>query len=43
MEMLEQPEAIAKALNYGARLMGASGASEQRDMVKLGGLEENEE
>jgi hypothetical protein len=37
MEMLEQPDAVAKALNYGARLMGG------KSMVKLGGLEENEE
>lgn len=33
MEMMEQPDAVAKALNYGARLMGG------KSMVKLGGLE----
>lgn len=37
MEMLEQPDAVAKALNYGARLMGG------KAMVKLGGLESHEE
>lgn len=37
MEMLEQPDAVAKALNYGARLMGG------KSLVKLGGLEQNEE
>jgi glutamine---fructose-6-phosphate transaminase (isomerizing) len=42
MEMMEQPESVRKALNYGARLMGAQ-ESDHRDMVKLGGLEENEE
>jgi glucosamine--fructose-6-phosphate aminotransferase (isomerizing) len=35
MEMLDQPNAVCKALNYGARLDG--------QMVKLGGLEQNEE
>lgn len=35
MEMLDQPEAVCKALNYGARLQG--------DGVKLGGLEERED
>ena len=35
MEMLEQPEAVARALNYGARLMGGD------NMVKLGGLDKN--
>jgi glucosamine--fructose-6-phosphate aminotransferase (isomerizing) len=34
MEMLEQPDAVARALNYGARLMGGD------NMVKLGGLDE---
>lgn len=33
MEMMDQPEAIARALNYGARLMGGE------NMVKLGGLD----
>jgi len=33
MEMMEQPDAVAKALNFGARLMGG------KNMVKLGGLE----
>jgi glucosamine--fructose-6-phosphate aminotransferase (isomerizing) len=33
MEMLEQPEAVASSLNYGARLMGGE------NMVKLGGLD----
>jgi glucosamine--fructose-6-phosphate aminotransferase (isomerizing) len=37
MEMLEQPEAIARALNYGARLMGGE------NMVKLGGLDSKKE
>mmetsp|Transcript_12771 Transcript_12771/g.9261 ORF Transcript_12771/g.9261 Transcript_12771/m.9261 type:complete len:103 (+) Transcript_12771:1065-1373(+) len=37
MEMLEQPDSVAKALNYGARLMGG------KNMVKLGGLEQREE
>lgn len=35
MEMLEQPEAVARSLNYGARLMGGE------NMVKLGGLDRN--
>lgn len=33
MEMMEQPDAVARALNYGARLMGGD------NMVKLGGLD----
>jgi glucosamine--fructose-6-phosphate aminotransferase (isomerizing) len=33
MEMLEQPEAVARSLNYGARMMGGE------NMVKLGGLD----
>lgn len=33
MEMLEQPEAVCRSLNYGARLMGGE------NMVKLGGLD----
>lgn len=37
MEMYEQPDAVAKALNFGARLMGG------KAMVKLGGLEQNED
>ena len=37
MEMYEQPDSVAKALNYGARLMGG------KSMVKLGGLDNNEE
>ena len=37
MEMLEQPDSVAKALNYGARLMGG------KAMVKLGGLDSNEQ
>jgi glutamine---fructose-6-phosphate transaminase (isomerizing) len=37
MEMLEQPEAVARSLNYGARLMGGE------NMVKLGGLDRNRE
>lgn len=36
-EMLEQPDAVAKCLNYGARLQGP-----EKGMVKLGGLETNE-
>jgi glucosamine--fructose-6-phosphate aminotransferase (isomerizing) len=32
-EMLEQPDAVARTLNYGARLMGGE------NMVKLGGLD----
>jgi glucosamine--fructose-6-phosphate aminotransferase (isomerizing) len=35
MEMLDQPNAVCKALNYGARLKG--------DGAKLGGLEQNED
>lgn len=34
MEMLDTPEAVARSLNYGARLMGGD------NMVKLGGLDE---
>jgi len=34
MEMLEQPEAVARSLNYGGRLMGGD------NMVKLGGLDD---
>jgi hypothetical protein len=34
MEMLDQPDAIARAINYGARLMGGD------NMVKLGGLDQ---
>lgn len=34
-EMLEQPDAVARTLNYGARLMGGD------NMVKLGGLDSN--
>ena len=37
MEMLDQPNAICKALNYGARFI------QGENMVKLGGLDENEE
>jgi len=37
MEMLEQPEAVARALNFGAKLMGGE------DMVKLGGLDREQE
>ena len=37
MELNQQPDAVAKALNYGARLMGG------KNMVKLGGLEAHEE
>lgn len=36
MEMLDQPNAVCKALNYGARLGDAGG-------VKLGGLDSHEE
>jgi glutamine---fructose-6-phosphate transaminase (isomerizing) len=36
MEMLDQPNAVCKALNYGARLGDAG-------LVKLGGLEQNDE
>lgn len=35
VEMLDQPNAVCKALNYGARLKG--------DGAKLGGLEQNED
>jgi hypothetical protein len=35
MEMLDTPEAVARSLNYGARLMGGE------NMVKLGGLDHN--
>ena len=37
MEMLDQPEAVARSLNYGARLMGGE------NMVKLGGLDDKRE
>ena len=37
MEMLDQPECVLKALNYGARLMT------NKAMVRLGGLEKNAE
>ena len=37
MEMLDQPESVQKALNYGARLMTA------KAMVRLGGLEKHED
>jgi glucosamine--fructose-6-phosphate aminotransferase (isomerizing) len=37
-EMTEQPEAVAKCLNYGARLAG-----EEKGMVKLGGMDSNEQ
>jgi glucosamine--fructose-6-phosphate aminotransferase (isomerizing) len=37
MEMLEQPEAVARSLNYGARLMGGE------NRVKLGGLDDKRE
>ncbi len=36
MEMMDQPNAICKALNYGARF-------KEGGLVKLGGLESNEE
>jgi glutamine---fructose-6-phosphate transaminase (isomerizing) len=36
MEMLDQPSAICKALNYGARFKDGG-------LVKLGGLESNED
>lgn len=36
MEMLDQPECVQKALNYGARLMSS------KAMVRLGGLEKHE-
>ena len=35
MEMMDQPDAVARALNYGARLMGGE------NMVKLGGMDSN--
>ena len=35
MEMLEQPDAVARSLNYGARLMGGENS------VKLLGLDSN--
>ena len=35
MEMYEQPDAVARALNYGARIMG------EENTVKLGGLDSN--
>jgi len=37
MEMLDQPNAVYKALNYGARFISGE------PLVKLGGLEQNEE
>ncbi|CDW89005.1 glucosamine-fructose-6-phosphate aminotransferase [Stylonychia lemnae] len=37
MEMLDQPNAVCKALNYGARFISGE------PMVKLGGLEQHEE
>lgn len=37
MEMLDQPNAVCKALNYGARFING------QPLVKLGGLESNEE
>ena len=37
MEMLDQPNAVCKALNYGARFITGE------PMVKLGGLEQHEE
>ena len=37
MEMLDEPECVNKALNFGARLMTA------KAMVRLGGLEKYEE
>jgi glucosamine--fructose-6-phosphate aminotransferase (isomerizing) len=37
MEMLDQPDAVARSLNYGARLMGGD------SLVKLGGLENQAE
>jgi glucosamine 6-phosphate synthetase-like amidotransferase/phosphosugar isomerase protein len=36
MEMMDQPNAICKALNYGARFKDGG-------LVKLGGLESNED
>lgn len=37
MEMLDQPQCVQKALNYGARLMT------NKAMVRLGGLEQSAE
>jgi len=37
MEMLQQPDAVARSLNYGARLMGGE------NMVKLGGMDKFQE
>jgi glucosamine--fructose-6-phosphate aminotransferase (isomerizing) len=37
MEMLDQPNAVCKALNYGARFISGE------PMVKLGGLDNHEE
>ncbi len=37
MEMLDQPNCVTKALNYGARLMS------NKAMVRLGGLDAHEE
>ena len=37
MEMLQQPEAVMKAMNYGARLMS------NKAMVRLGGLEKKQD
>ncbi len=37
MEMLDQPNAVCKALNYGARFISGE------PMVKLGGLELHDE
>jgi len=37
MEMMDQPNAVCKALNYGARFVQGEA------MVKLGGLDQNEE
>jgi len=36
--MQEQPDAVAKCLNYGARLAGG-----EKGLVKLGGMDSNEE
>ena len=36
--MLEQPDAVAKCLNYGGRLAGR-----EKGMVKLGGMDSNQE
>ncbi len=38
MEMLDQPEAVCKALNFGARFQAGPDP-----LVKLGGLEKHEE